>query len=561
MNKKWFLYIIAIGICFFLWQKWQVETQAHLEQQSQIQQAQTPNSALPAPAADASHSDIPQAAQDIPHAASHDDAPPESPVTTDTAQLITVYTDVYELSINLQGGTVTSVKLLDYPRSLEDPTPLQLMRPVEPHLFMLQSGLAGQADAPNHYALYRAAQSEYRLADDADELRVPLLWQNEAGVTVEKSFIFKRGKHDFVIDHHVRNNSAEAWNGFAYAQLLRSPEKRRGGIGQVYTYTGGVFSSDEKSYEKYSFDEMRKKNLDHQTTSGWVAMIQQYFLAALIPEQSSNSRLYSSALDNGNFLMGASSPAVSVAPNDEHSYRVTAFVGPKLQEELAQVANKLDKTVDYGFLFMIAQPMFKVLLWLHNHIFQNWGWSIIVMTLLIKMLFFIPSAWAYKSMAKMRRIGPEIERMKETYGDDRQRMSMAMMELYRKEKINPMSGCLPILFQIPFFIAFYWVLIESVELRQSPWILWVEDLSVMDPYFVLPIANMGLMYVQQLLNPPPPDPMQARVMRMLPLIFGILFMWFPAGLLLYWCVSNAFAIVQQSIMNKRYGQPLQATKK
>ncbi|MDO5090770.1 MAG: membrane protein insertase YidC [Cardiobacteriaceae bacterium] len=544
-NIRMILYVLACGLALILWQRWQLAQQP-------------PQTANPAVAVQEA------AGQGVPSAAASSNAGGVPVATTGSAasdqasrQLIDVHTDVLHLQIDPQGGTVVRAELLDYSVSKDDRAPLALMRNENPMRFLLQSGLVG-GDAPTHAALFASAQNEYRLADGAETLSVPLTWQGDNGVTVEKTYTFKRGEYDFRLEQSVNNQSSADWRGFAYHQLVFGQSAAKGGIGQLYTFTGAVTSTPDDRYHKIDLADIRKSHeknnsLNLHTQEGWVAMIQHYFLGALIPQQGEAQKFYTN-YHAGDHIVGTSSAEITVAAGSEARFAMDAYVGPKQQDRLKAAAPYLDKTVDYGFLFMIAQPMFKALVFIHSLI-GNWGWAIIAMTILIKLIFFVPSAWAYKSMAKMRKLAPEMQRLKERYGDDRQAMSQAMMRMYREEKVNPASGCLPMLLQIPFFIAFYWVLVESVELRQAPWFGWIQDLSVMDPYFILPVINAGLMFLQQKLNPPPPDPVQAKVMMMLPLIFGFMFMWFPSGLVLYWTVSNAFGIVQQYVMNKRYGEP------
>lgn len=553
-NVRLILYVLACGLALILWQRWQLAQQPQPVPQTPVNVAQDVPGGAAQAAANADAATVPgQSASGTPAAV----------VTAESANAarIEVATDVLRVQIDPQGGTVVHAELLDYAVSKDNPAPLALMRTDNPRRFLMQSGLVAVhagGEAPTHAAIFVADKREYRLNEGADELRVPLTWRNDAGVTVTKTYIFKRGEYTFSLEQQVDNQGSAPWQGFAYSQLVFGQAASQGGIGQLYTFTGGVTSTPDDRYNKIDLsdiaDMQAKRNpLNLHTTEGWIAMIQHYFLGALIPVQGEAQKFYT-IYNNGDHILGASSAERTVAAGASETFVMNAYVGPKEQDRLQAAAPYLDKTVDYGFLFMIAQPMFKVLVFIHSLI-GNWGWAIIAMTILIKLIFFVPSAWAYKSMAKMRKLAPEMQRLKERYGEDRQAMSQAMMRLYREEKVNPASGCLPMLLQIPFFIAFYWVLVESVELRQAPWFGWIDDLSVMDPYFVLPIINAALMFVQQKLNPPPPDPMQAKIMMMLPLIFGFMFMWFPSGLVLYWTVSNAFGIVQQYVMNKRYGEP------
>ena len=540
-NPKLLLYIAAAFITYILWGRW-VEANRPPVQPT----------VASAPAA----ADIPNAApgSDVPAASSaqQNDVPGDNRAeTADSGAIIHVKTDVLELDIASKGGTIIRAELPAYPENKNGGKALALLHQDNPGRFLLQSGLTSADDskAPTHHDTFSTSASSYSLADGQDSLAVPLTWQQD-GISVTKTYTFKRGAYDFSLEQKVQNDSDKTWRGNTYQQWVFGQPLPSKGLGQVATYTGAVMSYDADPYEKIKLGSTFKT--DSQT--GWVAMIQHYFLGAIVPPQGQPQAFYTNtnATSGDNFagIVGATNEA---APGASTSFSSQIYIGPKIQKDLKAVAPNLDKTVDYGFLFMIGQPMFYIINFIHG-ILHNWGWAIIITTLLIKLLFFTPSAWAYKSMAKMRRLGPEMQRIKERYGDDRQAASMAMMKLYKDEKVNPASGCLPMLLQIPFFIAFYWVLVESVELRHAPWLGWIQDLSAMDPYYILPIINAALMFLQQKLNPPPPDPTQAKVMMMLPLVFGVMFMWFPSGLVLYWTVSNAFGIVQQYIMNKRYGE-------
>lgn len=536
-NLRMVLYVTAAALMFIIWQRWQT---------------------VNAPAMQAAN-DVPVAEQtsaDIPSSSTQTANLPSGVSSQDLEQggVVTVKTDTMTLKIALQGATIIEADLMDYPAKVGEDTPLAILRETNPGRSLLQSGLVGQngSHAPDHLQNWQSAQKEYVLADGADSLSVPFVWQSEDGIRVEKVFTFKRGAYDFDLKQTLHNQSDKSWQGFAYEQVLFGQAVGKKGFGSVGTFTGGVMSTPDDRYQKIDLSDIAKNQMNKQEAKeGWIAMMQHYFLAAIIPS-TSPSYFYTRANQQGDHFIGTQTANVTVGAGNSHVFSSQIYVGPKIAKNLKKVAPYLDKTIDYGWLFMISDVMFGILEMIHS-IVKNWGWSIVLMTLLIKGLFFVPSAWAYKSMAKMRALQPELAALKDRYGDDRQGMSQAMMKLYKDNKVNPASGCLPMLLQIPFFIAFYWVLAESVQLRQAAWIGWIHDLSVMDPYFILPIINAGLMFLQQKLNPPPPDPMQAKVMMMMPIIFGVMFMWFPSGLVLYWTVSNAFSIVQQSIMNKRYG--------
>jgi YidC/Oxa1 family membrane protein insertase len=493
-----------------------------------------------------------------PERADIDDAAPSVPglapeiASENKGRLIRVRTDMLDVVIDSRGGTIVDARLVNYPVAVELPDDkyrLLSQRPSD--YFIAQSGLLG-ADAertPTHEAVFSAAQEHYELADGADVLPVELTWRSPDGLVVSKRYTFRRGTHAVELEHRVENASDTAWTGREYRQLQRG-EPADSGNAFMYTYTGGAIYSQQDKYQKYDFDELGEGKLDRDVIDGWVAMIQHYFLAAIVPPRGEQQHFYGKRLANGRAVIGAYTPAKTVEPGDSASFVGTLFIGPKLQAELEALAEGLDLTVDYGWLVFIAKPMYWILEQIQS-IVHNWGWTIIIFTILIKLAFFKLSETSYRSMANMRKLTPRIQALKDRYGDDKQRMQQAMMEMYKTEKINPLGGCLPMLVQIPFFIALYWVLLESVELRQAPWILWIKDLSIKDPYFVLPVIMGVSMFVQQKLNPPPPDPMQAKIMMALPVVFTAMFAFFPAGLVLYWVVNNLLSIAQQWIINKR----------
>ena len=463
---------------------------------------------------------------------------------------IDVITDVYRARILLKGGTLAVVDLLDYPVSTEEPDrPFPLLVESGSKLFVAQSGLVGKTSAPNHHAVYSADKDTYRLEPGSDELRVDLVWE-DGGIEVTKSYTFRRGSYEIDVTHHVRNNSNEPWAGRVYGQFRRAAPNESRGLGQIYTYTGGVISSPEKPYEKYDFDDMADQDLSQDIVGGWAAMIQHYFAGAWIPAKDVEAHYYSKALTSSQYTFGVVEPGFSIAPGTSGSAGLKLFVGPKIQRLLEAAAPGLERTVDYGWLFFIAQPLYIGLQWIQS-VVGNWGWSIIFLTVLIKLAFFPLSNASYKSMARMRKLQPKIMSLKDRYGSDRQKLNQAMMEMYKKEKINPLGGCLPIVVQIPVFIALYWVLLETVELRQADFMFWLDDLSTHDPFYVLPILMGISMFVQQRLSPAPPDPIQAKVMMAMPIVFTFFFLFFPSGLVLYWLCNNLLSIAQQWYITRR----------
>ena len=466
-----------------------------------------------------------------------------------TGQRIEVVTDNYVAEIDTKGGDLRKVELVKYPVTVNKPDePFTLLDDSATTLFVAQSGLLSAAGsgspAPNHHAIFQAQKSEFRMEEGKDELAVPLVWQSEDGtVTVTKTYHFTRGSYQIDVDFTVDNRSGQPWKGHMYRQWLRNQPESSGAFG-VHTYTGGVIYSQEEKYEKIDFKAMEKANLSRNITGGWAAMIQHYFLGAWIPEANEVNNYYSKVPESGRYILGMVGAEKTVAPGTQGSMDGRLYVGPKLQEHLAKVAPGLDLTVDYGMLTIISKPLFIALEFIHG-IVGNWGWAIIFLTILIKAAFYKLSETSYKSMAHMRKVTPRLQALKERYADDKDQLNQAMMKIYKEEKINPLGGCLPILVQIPVFIALYWMLLETVEMRQAPFMLWIKDLSTADPYYVLPVMMGISMFVQQRLNPTPLDPIQARVMMLLPLIFSVFFAFFPSGLVLYWVVNNILSISQQ----------------
>ncbi len=467
---------------------------------------------------------------------------------------IEVRTDVYHAVIDSFGGDLRIVDLLKYPVSVDEPDkPFRLMNDTLPHLFVAQSGFAKRtpsADgslvaAPTHATRYQVHQTRYVLPDGQDALDVDLVWVSPDGVRFTKRYTFRRGNYLIELREMVENPTSRRWHGFHYEQLQRSGETTKAGIGHTYTYTGGVIYDSQDKYQKIPFKKMAETPVNKTVTGGWVAMSQHYFLGAWIPPQDAHLNFYSLSLPENRYILGIKHlEETVVAPGESRELVNRLFVGPKLQHLLEKVVPGLELTVDYGILTIIAKPIFWLLEKIHA-IIGNWGWAIVILTMLLKLTFYKLSETSYKSMAHMRKMQPRLAALKERYGDDKQKLNQAMMELYKKEKINPLGGCLPILVQIPVFIALYWVLLESVELRQAPWILWIKDLSTRDPYFVLPLLMGATMFIQQKLNPAPVDPIQAKVMSFLPIVFTFFFLFFPSGLVLYWVVNNSLSIVQQ----------------
>ncbi len=488
-------------------------------------------------------------AADIPSASNLTASPATAPLNGPAVgNLIRVRTDVLELAIDLQGGDIVQLSLPQYPRSLQNrDVPFSLFDNGNERTYVAQSGLVG--DGPDARAsgrpLYASASNQYQLREGEDRLVVELTF-SEGGIDYLKQFVLKRGAYDVEVSHRIVNGSERAWNGNVFAQLKRdnSSDPSQNSATGMATYLGAALWTHDEPYRKVSLGDMDDKNLRETVQGGWIAWLQHYFVTAWVPNKDDTNQVSTRKDSQGNYIIGFVGPQLNVPAGASAETRATLYAGPKIQDDLKALSPGLELTVDYGFLWFIAQPIFWLLQVIHS-IIGNWGWSIILLTVLIKLAFFPLSGAGYRSMARMRAMAPKLQSLKEQHGDDRQKMSQAMMELYRKEKINPLGGCLPILVQMPVFLALYWVLLESVEIRQAPWLGWIVDLSIKDPYFILPIIMGATMFFQQTLNPTPPDPMQARVLKLMPIVFTFFFLWFPAGLVLYWVVNNILSIGQQ----------------
>ena len=476
----------------------------------------------------------------------------EEPATI--GRLVTVETDVLGLVINLDGGDIVRADVLRYPVDKANPNvPIRLLDYAAENLWVFQTGLVSRPDAPapTHQQAFSADRDSYVLAGGAETLEVRLSWSGPDGLSAEKIYTFRRGQYAIDLEIVVRNQGAEPWPARAYAQMTRlhDPSGRSFMNVDSYSFTGPVLY-DGDQYDKIDFEDIQSEPIEQIVSNGWVASIQHHFLGAIVP-LTEEATTYEARTIGGNYRLRALSPDKIVAAGSELSYPLKLFVGPKLQDQLSAAApgRELKLTVDYGFLTVLSQPLFWVLDFIHGWVL-NWGLSIILTTFLIKLVFYKLTATSGRSMAKMRKLAPRMKALQETHKDDRPALSQAMMALYKKEKVNPAAGCLPILIQMPFFFAFYWVLIESVEMRQAPFALWISDLSVRDPFFILPLLMTGAMLFQMRLNPAPPDPVQAKVMQIMPIAFGFMFAFFPAGLVLYWLTNTAVSIAQQWRINK-----------
>lgn len=471
--------------------------------------------------------------------------------TASDGQLISVSTDRYDIRINPVGGDIVHAALKQYDATLNGNEPFVLLES-SARTYVAQSGLIGQdgIDTSAGRATYTSPQMHYEMGENGT-LEVPLVYQKD-GVTITKTYAFKAGGYPIDLSYNINNASASAWQGQMYAQLKRDDSADPGvedkGMMGMATYLGGAWGTPDDPYNKLKFGNFNDGELSVASRDGWVGIVQHYFVSAWTPGDF-DAQFYSRNNGNDHFI-GFNSPVINVDAGKQITMNATLYAGPKVQKELASVAVGLEKTVDYGFLWPISKTLFAVLEVLYK-IFGNWGWAIIGLTILVKIALFWLSNKSYTSMAKMRAIAPKLQALKDKHGDDRMAMSQEMMQLYRDEKVNPMAGCLPILIQMPIFLGLYWCLVESVELRHAPWILWIKDLSAMDPWLILPILMTATMFIQQLLNPQPADPMQAKMMKIMPLVFAAFMLFFPAGLVLYWTVNNLFSMIHQHWVNKR----------
>ena len=555
----------------------QVPVTAATTQSSSVnQQSSASNQVIQNSAQAASNDDLPVAVNEL----AQDPTLTSNVVSND---LIYVQTDVLQLAIDPNGGDVVELKLSQYPRNASNPDiPLQLFENSNERVYVAQSGLVG-TNGPDARAsgrpLYSVSQQNFILQDGQDQLNVDLSFQ-ENGVNYTKRFTFHRGlslecsareisqrkvecindeAYQINLTYLIDNQSDQEWKGNLFAQLKRDGQGDPSSTTATgtATYLGAALWTPDEPYKKLSMSNMDDKNFNQAINGGWVAWLQHYFVTAWVADAEQTNQVTTRKDGKGNYIVGYTSPAMSVAAGQHAQTTATLYAGPKIQSHLKALSPGLELTVDYGFLWFIAQPIFWLLSLIHS-ILGNWGWSIIFLTILIKLAFFPLSAASYKSMARMRAVAPKMAAMKEQYAGDKQKLSQGMMELYKKEKINPLGGCLPILVQMPVFLSLYWVLLESVEMRQAPFMFWLTDLSSKDPFFILPIIMGASMFVQQKLNPTPPDPMQAKVMKLLPIIFTFFFLWFPAGLVLYWVVNNLLSIGQQWYITRKIEKSMAA---
>ena len=553
------LVIALFAVAFLLWQAWDQDYSPH------------PVSAPTTSATSSDNGNVPGAAPSIANTGTEG--------ATTAAQLVTVTTDVLRLTIDTRGGSIVRSELLNYPitprtKKNPDPAPIRLLDDGASDYFSAQSGLvSADGAAPDHRAVFQTAQTSYTLADGQDALNIDLTWTDPSGIKVVKRYTLHRGSYVIDLDQQIDNGSGKTWDGNAYRQLQRvdrpapvySNFLERMSDQSRYGFFGAVWYSPDQKFNKLAYDKFEKEPLQGQATGGWVGMMQNYFLGAWIPPTKEADTFSSTIVNNDggapHYVIRAVGPQMSVAPGQQASSAAQLYVGPKLPDVLQTVAPGLELTIDYGMLKIFAEPLHWVLAQLHK-LTHNWGVSIVLLVLLINLVTFKFTNAQFASAAKMRKLKPRMDALKERYGDDRQKMQQAMMELYKKEKVNPAAGCLPLLITIPIFYGLYYVLRDSVELRQAPFFGWIHDLSAADPYFVLPVIYTIVMLAQQWLMPPAAgmDPTQQKMMKFMPLMFAFIFLFFPSGLVLYYAVNGICRLLQQWVMMRRHdSEPAKAT--
>ena len=538
-SQRSFLIIGLALVSFLLWQQWQKDYGPQPIQPVAQEQAEQTTQGVPS-FENASSEDVP----------SGDSVPAAQPIATtqNTNRIIEVKTDTLDLRIDLLGGDVVTADLLKFPVKQGSDIPYSLLRSGN-GLYVAQSGLIG-AQGPDASSsgrpVYNASETFFEMTGDT--LVVPLTWKNNQGLSVTKTFTFTKGHYDVDVTYTIKNGTDTAATVQPYAQLKQVMAFEDNSNMFMPTYRGAAYSTEDDRYQKYTFDEIEDDNLRETTKAGWVGMLEHYFVSAWVPSQEQTNTLYSRNLNNQFAVIGVLSPAESINVGETKTVSSTLYMGPKDQDSLAEIARGLDLTVDYGFLWWISKYLFALLQLLHSLV-NNWGVAIILITVIVKGAMYWLTKKQYESMARMRNLAPKMQQLKDRFGDDRQKMSQAMMELYRKEKVNPMGGCLPLVLQMPIFLALYWVLMESVELRHADFVLWITDLSVKDPYFVLPVLTGASMYLLQKLQPTTiTDPMQQKIMQWMPVAMSVFFLWFPAGLVLYWLISNVITLVQAKMI-------------
>jgi len=543
-SQRTILVIALLVLSFFMYQQWLIKDAANTPGVDSSSAPQT----IPTEAAGTDTPDIDQGS-DVPGMDSvpemQDSAVPATETTATRGETIRVVTDVLDMEISLRGGDIVNALLLEHAEELGEPDRYNILYQRPGMLHIAQSGLIGRdgIDSSDSRPVYRVSQERFEL-NNQDRLEVPLVYQREDGSEVIKTFTFSRGDYAVEVSYTYRNATDSAKSVAFYGQLKQSMVD--GGRSSMFmpTYRGAAYSSESNRYKKYSFSDIQDRNLSINTPAGWVAMLEHYFVTAWVPDQTVGNRIYTNRNAQNEGMVGFVGPAIEVPAGGEQTITAKFYTGPKDQERLSELAEHLRLTVDYGFLWWLAQPLHWLLSFLHGLV-GNWGLAIILVTVVVKSALYPLTKAQYTSMAKMRMLAPRMKQLKERYGDDRQKMSQAMMKMYQEEKVNPLGGCLPMLLQLPIFLALYWTLLESPEIRHADFMLWISDLSSRDPYFILPILMGASMYLMQRLQPTPvTDPMQQKILQYMPVVFTVFFLFFPAGLVLYWLVSNLISLSQ-----------------
>ena len=549
-NQRFFLYISLLLVCYLLWNNWSQENIPVVESQPVEQSVSSVATNI--------ENDVPQSAVSTTTPAKLNPSLTNN-VTTQN-EYVVVETDVFTLHINTRGADIHRAELKTYPVDNDHKDQPLVLLDNESKTYISQSGLlhdkVTNVDvgplAPNHHNLYSAENKKYILAEGHDELVVPFQWRSNKGVLVTKTYRIKRDKFLIEVEYKISNQGQQDWIGRQYRQLRHSYVSGERSLLRLPTYTGGAYYDGK--YEKVSFDDMLDDPLKEQITGGWAGMLQHYFFSAWLAEEFEKNFYYTNVVKNAvgsDYIIGLRSEPLRIAPGEEAKFNSRLYTGPKLQKRIEQIQPGLELTTDYGMFTPLCKPLFWILDFIHQYV-GNWGWSIIFVTLLIKLVFYRLSAASYKSMARMRKVQPKMVSLRERFGDDKQKLNTAMWDLYKKEKINPLGGCLPILIQMPVFLSLYWVLIESVEMRHAPFMLWVQDLSSKDPLFILPLLMGISMFIQFKLNPKPPDPMQEKIFMIMPVFMSVFMAFFPAGLVLYWFVNNLLSIAQQWYITRKF---------
>lgn len=557
--RRTLLWIIFSFSLLLLWNNWQVHngmpslfTGAPASTQSEL--AQTA-----AASADPAQAGVPASAPAAPGAA--ENVPDSAGSAAPAGEKVDITTDVYKLTFDTLGAQLVKAELSKFDGFDNATGPMVLLDNSPSSFYVAQTGVVGAPAGqsfPTHLTPFRLVSSDKTLTGD----RLDVVFEAESdGVKVTKTYTLERGSYNIRVKHDIQNTGAAPVTPSVYLQLTRDGNDPPDTSFFYNTFTGPAVYSQQEKYQKISFSDIDKNKAGYikQADDGWIAMVQHYFASAWVPTEGKTRYNEALRVDNNLYAIRSIEPAATVAPGDTVSVTSQLWVGPQDQDAMQAVAPGLDVVVDYGFLTIISKPLFKLMTWLHSFL-GNWGWTIVVLTILIKLVFYPLSAASYRSMAKMKQVTPRLQALREKFGDDRAKLNQAMMEMYRTEKINPLGGCLPMVIQIPVFIALYWVLLGSVEMRGAPWILWIHDLAARDPWFILPAIMMATMFLQIKLNPTPPDPMQARIMMLMPLVFGGMMFFFPAGLVLYWCVNNAISIAQQRYIMYKLDQETEKAK-